>query len=203
MPEGCWSEAAGTRSGGCDAPQHPPEVWSFLRMEVARPLGGPGLGDAWPRLEDTVVPGTSPWGKDEMYPSVSSCFGDSRRGRVPAAPWLPPAAPGWARTPAQPCVRWGRAPRSEPSQRTSRNTASHCCSSRRGRPAASRSSSVSAHQPPTPLPGSPAPALEHGKCHKCWGCAIINLPLLRQPCVSVPELSSEPDRYPCHQLPLL
>lgn len=202
MPEGCWSGAAGTRSGGRDAPQHAPEVWSFLRMEVARPLGGPGLGDAWPRLEDTAVPGTSPWGKDEIWPSVSSCFGDSRRGRVPAAPWLPPAAPGWARTPAQPCVRWGRAPRSEPSRRTSGNTASRWCSSRRGRPAASRSSSVS---PPatTPLPGSPAPALEHGKCHKCWGHAIINLPLLRQPCASAPELSSEPDRYPCHQLPLL
>lgn len=51
---------------------HPPEVCSFLRMEVLRPLGSPGLGDAWPRPED---PGKSPCG--EMGHSPGSAHASS------------------------------------------------------------------------------------------------------------------------------
>lgn len=51
--EGPW---LGTHPGS----HHPPEVWSFLRMEAVRLESCPGLADAWPRLGGAVVPGESP-----------------------------------------------------------------------------------------------------------------------------------------------
>lgn len=69
-------------------PHHSPEVWSFLRMEAARPESCPGLGDAWPRPEGAAVPGESPWGETGHGPRVSPCQspegknGDGLTGRL-------------------------------------------------------------------------------------------------------------------------
>lgn len=51
-----------------------PEVCSFLRMEVLRPLGSPGLGDVWPRPED---PGKSPSSCSWLGQDTSSALRDT------------------------------------------------------------------------------------------------------------------------------
>lgn len=95
-----------------------------------------------------------PWGQNRrpLHPALG------RGGRARVAPGLPPAAPGWARRPAQPCGRRDPAPRSEPSQRTSGSRASRCCSSQQGRPAVGQEQAESPHWLPASPQGAPAPA---------------------------------------------
>lgn len=80
-------------------PQHPPEVWSFLRMEAARPESCPGLGDAWPRPGDAAVPGESPCGETEDVPTVSPSQSPERGNRA--------GLTGRSRLPTQQCPKQG------------------------------------------------------------------------------------------------
>lgn len=58
---------------------HPPEVWSFLRMEAERLESCPGLGDAWPRPGGAAEPGESPWEERGHSPRVSPRQGPEGR----------------------------------------------------------------------------------------------------------------------------